>query len=156
MENSIIFIFFLLPAFYSLNQGQTEWVNYTFGDRVYDIEDNGDDLWIATNGGLVKFNKNTENRTFYNRANIGLPSNHIMSLVIDSLDRVWMGTRHLGLGVLEENTCTVYNTQNAAIPFDQWNTSIAIDNDNNAWIGSLRFLYKFNGLTGIKTQIIIS
>jgi ligand-binding sensor domain-containing protein len=122
-----------------------EWINLANGDKVFCIKDAGDNLWIGTDGGLVKLNKVTENINYYNRANAGLPGNHILSLAIDSEGKPWVGSRRNGIGVFDGINCTVYNTYNSDLPFDQWNTAITVDKEGNKWIGSLRYLSMFDG-----------
>lgn len=131
----------------SLLSQNPEWKNYTNGDKVFDILDNDQFLWIGTWGGLVKLNKNTEQTTFYNRANSGIPDNHILSLAIDSSNNVWLGTKYYGVGKFNINSenCIVYHMNNSNLPFDQWNTEIEVDSTGNVWIGSLRWISKFDG-----------
>ena len=125
----ILTYLFLLNNF---SYAQTpEWINYTNGDKVFDIVDAGQFLWIATWGGIVKLNKNTDEITFYNRANSGIPDNHVLSLAVDSSQNLWLGTKYYGIGKLENENCTVYNMENSNLPFDQWNTEIEIDPEDN-------------------------
>ena len=138
----IILIVFINYPFYSQSP---EWLNYTTGDRVFDILDNEQFLWIGTRGGLFKLNKNTEEITCYNRANLGIPDNHILSLAVDSANDIWVGSEYYGIGKIIGNECTVYNSENSGLPFDQWNYKIKIDNKGNIWIGSLKYLSIFNG-----------
>ncbi len=139
----IILISFIIDyPFYSQNP---EWINYTTGDRVFDILDNGEYLWLGTRGGLYKLNKSTEDITCINRANAGIPDNHILSLAIDSANNLWMGSEYYGIGKLVGSKCTVFNTENSGLPIDQWNTKIKIDNKGKIWIGSLRYLSIFDG-----------
>lgn len=122
-----------------------EWINYSNYDKVFDICDNGQFLWIGSEGGLVKLNKNTEEITCYNRANSGIPDNHILSLAIDSVNNIWLGTKYYGIGKFNGENCAIYNMENSDLPFDQWNTEIEIDSHGNIWIGSLKYLSIFNG-----------
>ena len=71
-------------------------MNYTNGDNIDHLVIEGEILWIGTGGGLVKYNIVSEEYTFYNKANSGLPHNHINFIFIDKDGTKWIGTR-LGL-----------------------------------------------------------
>ncbi len=43
-----------------------EWINYTNGDEIYAIEISGDFIWVGTDGGLVKINRISGDKTFFN------------------------------------------------------------------------------------------
>ena len=61
------------------------WINYTNGQTITSIlEINENELWIGTNGGLVRFNKVSGSKTFFNKANSGLPGNNITCLTYDN------------------------------------------------------------------------
>ncbi|MDR2407226.1 MAG: hypothetical protein LBE13_03825, partial [Bacteroidales bacterium] len=123
----------------------SDWVNYTNGDMVTEILNDGDYLWIATNGGLVKMNKATEEKTFYNRANAGLPDNHLRRLAKDRDGNIWVTTQYHGVGKFDGINCTVYKDSNSELPTSHNCTSITIDNDDNVWIGTHMYLNKFDG-----------
>jgi len=57
------------------------------------------DVWIATMDGLYKWNrtKNTIKAYYADRSNsLSLPSEHVMSLLLDHQKRLWIGTYHMG------------------------------------------------------------
>ena len=60
-----------------------KWINYTDSRVVRALAIEGDYIWAGTDGGVVKFNKITGEKTFYNRSNSGLPDNNIYSIAID-------------------------------------------------------------------------
>ena len=122
-----------------------EWMNFTSSIYVTSLVNDTDNLWIGTYGGLIKLDKNTEELSFFNKANSKLPGNSISSLALDTSQNIWLGTRYNGVGKLAENKCSIYNTQNSGLPSDQWNTKIKIDNKGNIWIGSFKYLAKFDG-----------
>lgn len=122
----------------------TDWQNYTNQDWVNQILNDGDCLWIATDGGLVKMNKSTEKTTLYNRANAGLQDNHIVSLAKDKENNIWLGSKYNGICRFSENGVRVFNINNSGIQRNEFCTSIIVDDNNNKWIGSLLYLNKFN------------
>ncbi|MDR1896322.1 MAG: T9SS type A sorting domain-containing protein [Prevotellaceae bacterium] len=122
----------------------SDWENYTNGNMVTKILNDGDYLWIATDGGLVKMNKNTEEKTFYNRANAGLPDNHLRSLAKDKDGNIWVTTQYNGIGKFDGTDCVVYKESNSELPTSHNCTSIAIDNNNDVWAGTHLYLNKFD------------
>ena len=93
MKKYILFSLICAVACWSNSFAQyPDWINYTNGQGVYALSDNGNELWIGTGqGGLVKLDKTTEEMTFYNSANSGLPHNDVSALAIDG-SNIWIGT----------------------------------------------------------------
>jgi len=110
-----------------------DWINYTDGQSVHALADNGNELWIGTGGGLVKLDKTTDSITFYNHANSGLPSNWVRALAIDG-SNIWVGTCG-GLAKFDGTNWTVYKTSNSGLPCNNVLT-LAIDDNSNIWIGA--------------------
>jgi ligand-binding sensor domain-containing protein len=112
---------------------------------VTEILNDGDYLWVATDGGLVKMNKNTEEKNFYNRANACLPDNHLRSLAKDKDGNIWVTTQYYGVGRFDGTDCIVYKESNSELPTSHNCTSVAIDNNNDVWTGTHMYLNKFDG-----------
>ena len=141
----IICLFTILQIMGQSYAQNNEWLNLTFGNEAFAIADAGNILWIGTNGGLVKLDKQNDILTFYNRANANLPDNHIRTLAIDSSGYLWIGTQYSGVGRFDGKRCQVFNTANSGLPSDQWNTEIEVDPAGNLWIGSLMYISKYDG-----------
>lgn len=122
-----------------------EWVNFTSAGGIYAIVDGGKDLWIATDGGLSRFDKSTGRSYVFNRSNANLPDNHIWSLAKDSSGNYWLGTQSNGVAKFNGVGCQAFNTKNSGLPHDQWNTGIAVDTAGRIWIGSSRYLSIYDG-----------
>lgn len=122
-----------------------EWVNYTNSETVYRILNHKDNLWIATNGGLARLNKSSEEIFVFTRSNASLPDNHINSLCLDSSGNLWVGTRYSGIGKFTGNNCTVYNSKNSGLPMNQANAALASDGERNLYIGSLIYFSCYDG-----------
>jgi len=103
------------------------------------------DIWISTQGGLVKYNKKTGEKIYYNRANSNLPDNNLLSLFCNVNGDIWISGKHYGIGKFNDQQCTIYNQSNSGLPFDQLNTQIKLDKNGNVWIASLRWMTKFDG-----------
>ena len=43
-----------------------EWRNFTNSETTRSIAEEGEYLWLGTDGGLVKFNKSTQQQEFFN------------------------------------------------------------------------------------------
>lgn len=122
-----------------------EWAGYSGKEMISRILNDGKYLWVATNSGLLKLNTETEETVVYNRDNSGLPDNHLRSIAKDREGNLWVTTQFNGIAKFDDGNCSVYSSSNSGLPTDQYCTSIAIDNENNKWIGSLLFLNKFDG-----------
>ncbi len=139
----LLFLLFFNITYFTQNK---EWINLTNGDMVTSILEGGNNiLWIGTDGGLVKFNKETEEIIHYNRANANLPGNHIRAMATDSSGSLWIGTQYSGVGKFDGNTWQTFNTLNSNLPHNQWNISINLDAKGNIYFGSLWFFSKYDG-----------
>lgn len=128
-----------------LSQSYISWENHSFSQRVTGIDFSKNDIWISTQGGLVKYNKKNGVKTYYNRANANLPDNNLLSLFCDAGGSVWMGGKYYGIGKFNGKQCNVYNQTNSGLPFDQYNSKIKVDKKGNVWIASFRWMAKLNG-----------
>jgi ligand-binding sensor domain-containing protein len=128
-----------------LSQAYTTWKNYSFSQRVTGIDFMNNDIWISTQGGLVKYDKKTGYKTYYNRANANLPDNFLGDVFCTTNGDVWVGGRYYGIGKFNGQQCTIYNQSNSGLPFDQLNTKVKIDKNGNVWIASFRWIARFNG-----------
>ncbi len=104
-----ILLFLLISI--SLHAQNPEWINYTSGKYVCTTLVEGDNVWIGTQGGLVKHNKKTWIKTYYNKGNSGLPENWVWSIAVDSSGNKWIGTGHEGLAKYDDTNWTVYKVQ---------------------------------------------
>ncbi len=69
-------------------------INWNLGklcDQINQIDANADFLWIATNGGLVAFDLETEETDVYGTES-GLGHNAIQSVMVDYMGDIWLGT----------------------------------------------------------------
>lgn len=139
MKNSIL-IFLLL---FSLSSFAQTWENLTCKDWVFSIDENNEFMLFGTSGGLVKLNKETKEMITFDRANKRIPDNSVFVTFPVKNDSIWLGSRHSGIGILNNDACITYNSENSNLPHDQYNSSIAIDATKNIYIGSLGYVSKF-------------
>jgi hypothetical protein len=104
--------------------------------------DASNNLWIASNGGLIMFNGSVY--TYYNRAGSGILSDTINTIACGG-GNVYMGTNH-GLSVFNGSTFTNYNQALSGLSHDTI-FSITYENSNTIWLGNRGGLEKFNGIT---------
>lgn len=146
----LIFIFFWIlilsnPLFSAIG----DWTTYTNMNYSKQILLRSGYLWVATTGGLIKFNPSDE--TYRKITNVeGLGGNYLYSLAVDTAGTFWFGAKN--------GTLTKYNPQgNSYRVYDfldrdgsrLWIKYIAPDGDN-LWVGlnkgvSLFQIYKNDG-----------
>ena len=119
--------------------------NSLSSDRVNSIfEDSNKNLWFATEGGLCKFNRKTNDFKRYTTAN-GFPSNFTISILEDEEKNLWISTTK---GLVRFNAQTedlsVYTKANGLLT-DQFNFSSAFkDPQGKMYFGSAKGLISFN------------
>ena len=132
LATPLVHILFYISS--ALSQ-EPEWINYTYGNRVFSIEAEGKYIWVGTSGGLVKIDQMSNSTNFYNKGNSGLPDNNISSIAIDETGNKWIGTFEYGLAHFDGVDWMVYNTFNSNLP-DNYIETIATEESGITWIGS--------------------
>jgi len=126
-----------------------EWEGYTGTYQINDILYDGDYMWLATFGGLVRYDKMTGEKEVFTTANSGLTSNFINTVNKDSQGKLWIGTDlyvgdyaytpgnyYSGLHILDtDGEWTVYNTDNSGL-ISNIITDIAFDHEGNTWLAT--------------------
>ncbi len=126
----------------SSSQAQ-KWVNLTDGRHVNDIEEEGDYLWIATAGGVVKFNTTTYNKSFYNEVNSPLASSGVDGIAIDQSGNKWFATSE-GLSKFDGSSWTTYTGSNSDMISSNL-YDVAVDDSGHIWLGSPAGAMEFDG-----------
>ncbi len=109
-------------------------------------EDKQKNLWFATFGGLVKFNKSTETFEIYDER-AGISSATIYSVLVDRRNWVWLGTQN-GINILQLNEkgeiqkIKTYSQDNNFASIEANERAIFEDKDGNVWIGTVKGLIK--------------
>ncbi len=101
-------------------------------------------LWVCTFGGGVNY-CDLNQKLFYTlqhnpEISNSLSGNHIRSVLAEG-NNLWIGTTANGLNQynLNTQTFTYYNTYNSPVKLkNDVITALALDNDNNLWIGSAK------------------
>ncbi|MFZ1281203.1 MAG: PEGA domain-containing protein [Ignavibacteriaceae bacterium] len=124
------------------------WVDYQVGNSglvsnnlsCVAIDKNGH-KWIGSfDKGLMKFDGT--NFTVFNKNNSGLPNDRVLSISVDSQNKIWVGTND-GLGIYDGSSWIVYNKNNSGL---RSNEILSFKFDNSiTWIGAYTGLYRFDG-----------
>ncbi len=121
-----------LTCFLFFNLTAQNWKTFTYHKKVYDIEKEGNTLWIATSGGLIVWNLQTE--AYYKlTTEDGLISNQINEIAIDADGKKWLATSR-GVSMIDGGTITSYNSDNGLESNDV--KSVVIDSQGNKWFAT--------------------
>lgn len=101
-----------------------KWSTYDFPDELLKnsnitcLHSAGDDsIWLGTSGqGAIEFNMSNMKMTTYTKKE-GLPSDYVTAIHCGRDGKIWIGTEN-GLGILENNSCTVLNYKNSKLVSD--------------------------------------
>lgn len=115
------------------------------------------DLWIATMDGLYEWNraKNTIKAYYADKSNpLSLPSEHVMTLLMDRQKRLWMGTYHNGFAVMNtlDNSFIKMPSHIRNSAKDKRVFCMSEDSKQRIWLGCAGALFMMDGKTG-KWQI---
>ena len=105
----------------------------------------GDNLWLATNAGLVKYNKLTGEHTTYTRFNNGLCSDDLISVTCRN-GKVLVGSYDNGVSEFDGRVFRNYNRYNTPFFTNQSFEEVLYDSDGNLWLGGLYYIYKYDGI----------
>ena len=108
-KRNLLFIVLLIPLF--LTAGQ---INFTYTNNISDIVKVNGIWWLATDGGLVKYDRSTGEIKVFNRGNSNIPSNHVKHLTTDENGNIWLSTPY-GIGKFDGTTFELFNVQNGAL-----------------------------------------
>jgi ligand-binding sensor domain-containing protein len=138
-----ILLAFLFFCSFSVFAQYPDWKYFGRSYSAYTFAEEGDFMWIGNTQGIVKLNKITGAKTFYNKTNSPLPDNEISKIVIDKKGVKWFGTSNVGLVRFDGINWTVYDTTNSLLRA-MLIQDITVDANNNLWISPFR-----NGVGGV-------
>ena len=113
-------------------------------DFASDLQGN---VWIASLGGLYRYTPSSKDLQFYNAPKSDLNSNQVYSILIDTKNRLWVGTT-LGFAVyaLKNNQLTLLK-KNFDVPTSRV-MDFYEDHSGNIWVGMER-----NGLVKLSSDM---
>ncbi|MCK5147202.1 T9SS type A sorting domain-containing protein [bacterium] len=138
------FILFILPITNTHAQ-HPGWYNYTTGSAPSEIVEDENSIWVSTRGsGIIRLDKHTGERTFYNSANSNLPCHLITCMAFDKQGILWAGTYGSGLIMFDG---TAWHSIEPNMPEDnlrRYVRSISINQQGHIWMMAWG-LFRFNG-----------
>lgn len=104
-------------------------------DDIRDIAvDHQGNMWFACyNAGIVMFNGTTWTR-YYN-SNSNIVGNDVVDIEFDSSGNLLVGCYFSGVSKFDGVSWTTYTKNNAPFPVSNCINDLAIDSDNNVWVG---------------------
>jgi ligand-binding sensor domain-containing protein len=140
MKITLLIVFLMCLLCFKANSQQLDsnWAVVTTNE-VFDMVDDGENIWIAGYG-LKVINKNTEEVTYFNKFNSNFPTDYAYSIAIDSKGNKWIGTDN-GIIKYDGISWLVFNHNNG-FPIDSMTSlkviSLAIGSNDSLWIGTNR------------------
>jgi ligand-binding sensor domain-containing protein len=109
------------------------WRTYTNTNCIFDLAIWGDEVWAATCGGVVRWNRTDGSYIVYTVAD-GLPHNNIAVIAVDPQGHIWAAPNQSDmLTVFDGQAWTVY-TAAAGLPGGSIN-AIVVDQAGYIWLG---------------------
>jgi hypothetical protein len=128
----------LIPIF--LTAGQ---INFTYTNYIVDIVKVDGVWWLATNGGLVRYVKETGKIKVYNRGNSNIPSNHVEIVVADENGNIWIATPY-GIGKFDGNQFEIFDKANGSLLCNKIKL-MDYEQDKGLWVVTDSALSLYNG-----------
>lgn len=138
----ILLLFTIVTCLYT----KPPWENFNNLNQVNRILPDGESLWVATTGGVIRINKNTEERLYLDRANANLPDNTIVSLAKGADGRIWMGGGNFGIAYYSGNSVHRFDEAGMEILNNCSANCMTIDKNGDLWFASIYYLVKFDGV----------
>lgn len=126
-----------------------QWLNFTNGDFICDLEFENNLVWIVTKGGLVRYDTLSGESVFYNKSNSGLPFNELRSVAIAPDGKKWFAAR-IGLISYDGNEWQLHAPPDIwDNPIDQFSAyQVECDASGNIWTTTHNGdLYKYDGVS---------
>ena len=114
-------------------QSEGVWRTYTNGNFVNDLAVEGDYVWAATTGGVVRWNRNDGSYVKYTTVD-GLADNDVEAIAIDGAGHKWFGTYDGGVSEFDGVTWTTYTEADGLADDSVW--AIAIGGAGHKWFGT--------------------
>lgn len=123
---------------------QESTVSYPNGNFIWDMEIQGNYVWCATTGSLVRWNKADGTYRQYTEKD-GLADYGVYSITKDAQGNLWLGTRK-GAQRFDGAAFTTFNTANSGLVNNAVH-AVAVAQNGVIWIGTTAGLSRFDGKT---------
>ena len=141
----LIFTFLLLSQLsatpLALAQSGDAWRAYPEISVVQALVAAGNEVWAATDGGVLRWNRTDGAYMWYTTAD-GLVSNQVQAIALDEAGRPWVGTPR-GVSRFEGQAWTTYTSAEGLIDNDVH--AIALDDAGQLWFGTAHGVSRFDG-----------
>ncbi len=82
---------------FHLAHAQQKWANYTYAAFFGNLAFEGDEVWVATQGGLVRTNRISGAKQVYLPTNSGMKGSSVWDVLVDTSGVKWIGSEEGGL-----------------------------------------------------------
>ena len=123
----------------------TDWRNISSNNFVMKIVHDQNFLYVGTKGGgIVKIDKQSGEQTVLKRADGSMTGNAITDMILHD-GELWVGTEYNGLARVTNNDIEKFDMKNAEFLNNQHFSGFFFNADGTMLIGSIAYLYAFNG-----------
>ncbi len=117
--------------------------NFTNKNYVNDVVKSGNEIWIATNGGILVRNATNNSVIKSFTTSDGLCANNINCITVAPNGDIWCGS-YYGATKYDGNTWTIYNKANSGLSDDHI-YDVAVESNGNVWLATSEGAIKFDG-----------
>jgi|GEM_PF-7099942 len=127
-----------------LNVSAAGWNNLSNYTKVNDIAIRNNEVWVAATGGVMMYDKNTGEKTFFTKGQNQLPSLAVERIAINALTNdIWIGTYDNGIAKFNNGTWLSYPYPDKGAMLYE----MKIAANGTIWCATTHGLYKFvNGV----------
>ena len=144
MKKIILILIIALTAILARAQ-LTDWRNISSNNFVMKIVHDQNFLYVGTKGGgIVKIDKQSGEQTVLKRADGSMTGNAITDMMLHD-GELWVGTEYNGLARVTCNDIEKFDIKNAGFLNNQHFSGFFFNADGTMLIGSIAYLYAFNG-----------
>jgi ligand-binding sensor domain-containing protein len=118
------------------------WTNYEINASVFTLAFEGNDVWVGTEQGLIKYDLTQDRIVARYDSKNGLASDIITTVKIDSQGNKWVGMHGGGLAKFDGKTWRLYNVPDLADPYVY---DILFDRDGRMWVANWKGVSIFDG-----------
>lgn len=147
MNNMLKYTFyFALITFFQVNSAAQDWISFQSQGQVNDLVDTGDELFLATDVGLVVMNKTTLEKTIFDKNNADLSFNHVQTITKSASGDIWIGTYD---GMLQRFDTIELKFKDKVFPEGDLNPNtfklydIEIAENGDFWFGTSEGAFRF-------------
>ena len=153
--------YFVLTILFTLlsnhvNAQNPAWVNLSTIHYLNSITEEGDTLWLATDGGLIQWDKKNSKPSFFNTKGKGALMASLNCLALGKNGVKWLGTDGLGLVRYDGNQTRLFNQHTEPVlRYVNSIKRIAIDQQENVWATNSAVIYKITPQLSVTQEALM-